>query len=127
MAELETMLPVLWSQGVATGKLSVGRFVELTSTNAARLFGLYPRKGTIAPGADADLVVWNPNETRTVDGSTIRLNKVLDWFKDDFGGIDGLRVFLAPYLPDDAAALLADPNTSVEFFEYDWTLNDTGS
>jgi dihydropyrimidinase len=71
MAELETMLPVLWSEGVATGRISVARFVEVTSTNAARLFGLYPRKGTIAPGSDADLVVWNPTETRTVDGSTM--------------------------------------------------------
>ncbi len=71
MAELETMLPVLWSEGVAKGRLSVARFVEVTSTTAAKLFGLYPRKGTIAPGADADLVVWNPDETRVVDGSTM--------------------------------------------------------
>jgi dihydropyrimidinase len=71
MAELETMLPVLWSEGVATGKLSVARFVEVTSTSAARLFGLYPRKGTIAPGSDADIVVWDPNEVRVVDGSTM--------------------------------------------------------
>jgi dihydropyrimidinase len=54
---------------VTTGRLSVARFVEVTSTSAARLFGLYPRKGTIAPGSDADLVVWNPDETRMVDGS----------------------------------------------------------
>ena len=71
MAELETMLPVLWSEGVATGRISVARFVEVTSTAAARLFGLYPRKGTIAPGADADIVVWNPEETRVVDGSAM--------------------------------------------------------
>ena len=74
MAELETMLPVLWSEGVAKGRLSMSRFVELTSTQAARLFGLYPRKGTIAPGTDADVVIWNPNETRTVDGSTMHSN-----------------------------------------------------
>ena len=71
MAELETILPVLWSEGVASGKLSVSRFVDVTSTSAARLFGLYPRKGTIAPGSDADLVVWDPNERRTVDGTTM--------------------------------------------------------
>jgi dihydropyrimidinase len=69
MAELELMLPVLWSEGVATGRLSVARFVDLTSTQAARIFGLYPRKGTIAPGSDADLVVWDPTETRVVDGA----------------------------------------------------------
>jgi dihydropyrimidinase len=71
MAELETMLPVLWDRGVATGRISPTRFVELTSTNAARLFGLYPAKGTIAPGSDADIVVWDPDETRVVDGAAM--------------------------------------------------------
>ena len=71
MAELETLMPVLWSEGVATGRLSLRRFVEATSSNAARLFGLYPRKGTIAPGSDADLVVWDPDATKVVDGSTM--------------------------------------------------------
>ena len=63
----------------------------------------------------------------SVDGSTVRLNKVLDWFKDDFGGTDGLRAFFADYLPRDSAALLADPDTKIEYFEYDWTLNDSGN
>lgn len=71
MAELETMLPVLWSEGVVTGRISVARFVEVTSTSAARLFGMYPSKGAIAPGSDADLIVWNGDETRVVDGSTM--------------------------------------------------------
>lgn len=74
MAELETLMPVLWSEGVATGKISVATFVEVTSTTSARLFGLYPRKGTIAPGSDADIVIWNPNDTRTIDGSTMHSN-----------------------------------------------------
>jgi dihydropyrimidinase len=74
MAELETMLPVLWSEGVAKGRISVARFVELTSTRSAKLFGMYPRKGTVAPGADADLIVWNPNETRVIDGATMHSN-----------------------------------------------------
>jgi dihydropyrimidinase len=69
MAELETMLPMLWWAGVRTGRLSVSRFVELTSTNPAKLFGMYPRKGTIAVGSDADLVVWNADEQRVIDGS----------------------------------------------------------
>jgi len=46
---------------VNEGKLSVNRFVELVSTTPARLFGLYPRKGELAPGSDADIVIWNPN------------------------------------------------------------------
>jgi dihydropyrimidinase len=74
MAELETMLPVLWSEGVATGKISVAKFVDVTSTASARIIGFYPRKGTIAPGSDADIVVWNPNETRVVDGSAMHSN-----------------------------------------------------
>jgi hypothetical protein len=61
-----------------------------------------------------------------VDGSTVRMNKVLDWYKEDFGGIDGLRDFFQPYLSGPDAAVLADPETDIEFFEYDWTLNDTG-
>jgi dihydropyrimidinase len=66
VAELDTMLPLLFTEGVAKGRLSLERFVALTSTNAARLFGLYPRKGTIAVGSDADLVVWETRERRTI-------------------------------------------------------------
>ena len=69
MAELETSLPMLWSLGVARKRISVNRFVEVTSTNPAKLFGMYPQKGCIAPGSDADLLVLDPNETRTIDGS----------------------------------------------------------
>jgi dihydropyrimidinase len=72
VADLETVRPMLFSAGVLTGRLSLGRFVELTSTNPARLFGVYPRKGVIAPGSDADLVVWDPAETRVVDGSRMQ-------------------------------------------------------
>jgi len=66
------------------------------------------------------------HEHFSVEDSTIRLNKVLDWFKDDFGGTDGLRSFLAPYVSPETAELLADLRTSIEYFEYDWTLNDIG-
>jgi dihydropyrimidinase len=74
MAELETIMPMLWSLGVATGKLSLTRFVEMTSANPAKLFGMYPQKGCIAPGSDADLLVWDPERTRTIDGSTMQSN-----------------------------------------------------
>ena len=66
MSNLQVMLPMLYSDGVNGGRISLERFVEVTSSNPARLFGLYPRKGTIAVGSDADLVLWNPNETRTI-------------------------------------------------------------
>ncbi len=63
---LQFMLPLLYSEGVRKGRLSLERFVAVTSTNAARLFGLCPQKGTIAIGVDADLVLWDPDETRKV-------------------------------------------------------------
>jgi dihydropyrimidinase len=66
VAELDTMLPLLYTEGVAKERISLERFVALTSTNAARLFGLYPRKGTIAVGSDADLVVWQTGGRRTI-------------------------------------------------------------
>jgi dihydropyrimidinase len=52
-------MALLYSEGVLTGRLSLNKFVELTSTNPAKAYGLHPRKGTIAPGADADLVIWD--------------------------------------------------------------------
>jgi dihydropyrimidinase len=59
---LETRLPLLYSEGVLAGRMSVNRFVELTSTNPAKAYGLHPRKGTIAIGSDADLVIWDERE-----------------------------------------------------------------
>lgn len=66
VAELDTMLPLLYTEGVAAGRLTLERFVAVTATNSARLFGLYPRKGTIAVGSDADLVIWETEERRTI-------------------------------------------------------------
>jgi dihydropyrimidinase len=74
VSDLETMMPMLFSEGVLAGRLSLSRFVEVTSTNAARLFGLFPQKGTIAVGSDADLVVWDPDLIRTIDGSKMHSN-----------------------------------------------------
>ena len=63
---LQTMLPMLHDEGVLGGRLTLERLVALTSTNVAKLFGLYPRKGTLAVGADADLVLWDFEERRTI-------------------------------------------------------------
>ncbi len=59
---LETRLPLLYSEGVLGGRITAQQFVALTSTNVARMYGLYPRKGTVAVGADADLVVWDEGD-----------------------------------------------------------------
>jgi dihydropyrimidinase len=66
---VETRLPLLYSHGVLDGRITINRFVELTSTNPAKAYGLHPRKGTIAIGADADLVVWDetPRTIRNAD------------------------------------------------------------
>ncbi|MCA1669892.1 MAG: amidohydrolase family protein [Thermomicrobia bacterium] len=71
---LQTMVPMLYSEGVRTGRISLRRFVEVTATNAARLFGLYPRKGVIAVGSDADIVVFDPHRTRTVTREMLQSN-----------------------------------------------------
>ena len=58
-------LPILWTYGVRAGRLSPNQFVALTSTNPAKIFGIYPRKGTLLPGADADIVLWDPDRRLT--------------------------------------------------------------
>ena len=63
---IETRLIIAYSEGVATGRISLQRFVELTSSNSARLMGLYPRKGTITAGSDADLVLIDPSVRKTI-------------------------------------------------------------
>jgi dihydropyrimidinase len=69
---LQLLLPMLYSEGVRSGRLSLKRLVEVTSSNAARLFGLYPRKGALAVGSDADLVILDPNLTRTVSADMLK-------------------------------------------------------
>ncbi len=63
---IEHRMSLLWHFGVSAGKLSMQRFVELTSGNPARIFGLYPRKGTLSPGSDADIVLWDPSIKHTI-------------------------------------------------------------
>jgi dihydropyrimidinase len=67
-----TRLPILFSEGVVKGRIDLNRFVALTSTNHAKLYGLYPRKGTIAVGSDADIALWNPEKRVTLTNDLLQ-------------------------------------------------------
>ena len=86
---IENRLHMLHEFGVRTGRITLNRFVELTSTNVAKLFGLYPRKGTIAVGSDADIVVWDPEKKLTISASTHHTNVNYNLF-------EGIEVTGAP-------------------------------
>jgi dihydropyrimidinase len=79
------MLPMLYSEGVRERRLTLQRFVAATSTNAARIFGLYPRKGVIQEGSDADIVLWDPDRRATVTAAA-------DFSKAGYSVYEGWRV-----------------------------------
>jgi len=82
---VEHRMSLVYNGGVAQGRISVNRFVEITSTNAARIFGLFPRKGTIAVGSDADIVIFDPNEEMTISAKTHHMNV-------DYSCYEGMKV-----------------------------------
>ena len=82
---IENRMQLIHHYGVNSGKLSLNRFVEITSTAPARIFGMYPRKGTIAPGSDADIVVWNPAAQHTISAATHNM-------RCDFSMFEGYNV-----------------------------------
>jgi dihydropyrimidinase len=86
---IENRLHMLYHFGVREGRLTPNRFVELVSTNVAKFFGLYPRKGTIAVGSDADIVVWDPDKRLTLSASTHHSNV-------DYNLFEGTEVVGAP-------------------------------
>ena len=67
---LEDRMPMLWSYGVTTGRLTMNEFVAVTSSNIAKILNLYPRKGAMIVGADADIVVWDPKREKTISAAT---------------------------------------------------------
>ena len=88
MPGVETRLHLLW-EGVVAGKISLNRFVEITSTAPAKIFGMYGRKGTISPGADADIVVWDPQRTKVLAADTLHM-------RVDYSPYEGRKVPASP-------------------------------
>ncbi|MCY3878583.1 MAG: dihydropyrimidinase [Rhodobacteraceae bacterium] len=86
---LEERLAVLWTEGVETGRLTANEFVAATSTNIAKILNLYPKKGSLVPGADADIVVWDPKISKTISAGTHK--SVLD-----YNVFDGFQVKAQP-------------------------------
>src|SRR4030081_1257658 len=82
---IETRMSLVYDGGVRPGRISLNRFVELTSTSPAKIFGLFPRKGTIAPGSDADVVIFDPNRTITLSARTLHM-------KVDYNPYEGRQV-----------------------------------
>jgi dihydropyrimidinase len=81
MANLETLVPMLYSEGVVKRRISLQRMVELVATNPAKIFGLFPRKGAIVEGADADLVVFDPDAKIVVRASEMHSRADYDPFE----------------------------------------------
>jgi dihydropyrimidinase len=71
---IETRMSLVYDGGVRKGRISLNRFVELTSTSPAKIFGLFPRKGTIAPGSDADIVIFDPEKKVRLSRKTLHMN-----------------------------------------------------
>ncbi|HEX9763857.1 MAG TPA: amidohydrolase family protein, partial [Candidatus Acidoferrales bacterium] len=86
---IEHRLSLVYTGGVHGGRFNVNRFVQLVSTAPAKLFGLYPRKGTVAVGADADLVLWDPNKEETISAKTHHM-------RVDYSMFEGIKVKGAP-------------------------------
>ena len=70
---IETRMSLLYDGGVRKKRITLNRFVELTSTSPAKIFGLFPRKGTIAPGSDADIVIFDPEKKQTLSAKTLHM------------------------------------------------------
>ncbi|MFT6336762.1 MAG: dihydropyrimidinase [Saprospiraceae bacterium] len=82
---IEHRMELLFSEGVRKGRISLSKYVALTSTNAAKIFGMYPKKGTIAIGADADLVIFNPTQKHTLSKDSHHMNA-------DYSSYEGFKV-----------------------------------
>lgn len=82
---IENRMELLFSEGVHKGKITLNKYVEVAATNAAKIFGMFPKKGTIAVGSDADILIFDPNEKHTLSAKTHHMNV-------DYSGYEGWEV-----------------------------------
>ncbi len=101
---IEDRMSILYEVGVNSGAIGLNQFVALSSTNAAKLFGLFPRKGTIAVGSDADVLIWDPNAERTISASSHHMNV-------DNNVFEGMRVKGRPRAVFSRGLKVAEGNT----------------
>jgi dihydropyrimidinase len=106
VAELETCMPMLYAAGVLGGRMSLEQFVAVTATNPAKLFGLYPKKGTIAVGSDADLVMWDDHKSRVIDGASM-------YSRADYSPYDGWHITGWPRYTFSRGEIVCDNGTVV--------------
>ena len=82
---IENRMELLFSEGVAKNKITLNKYVEVACTNPAKIFGMFPRKGTIAVDSDADIIIFDPNEKHTLSATTHHMNV-------DYSGYEGWEV-----------------------------------
>jgi dihydropyrimidinase len=71
---IENRMELLYSEGVDKGRITLNKYVEVACTNPAKIFGMFPRKGTLAPGSDADIVIFDPNQRHRLSAGTHHMN-----------------------------------------------------
>jgi len=101
---VEDRFTLIYDGGVRAGRISANRFVELVATAPAKMFGLYPRKGTLAPGSDADIVIFNPLVQRTLSAKTHHMNV-------DYSCYEGMSVHGLPELVMQRGQILVENGT----------------
>lgn len=103
---IESRMAIIFSEGVSKGRISLNKFVEITSTNPAKLFGMYPKKGTLAVGADADLVLFDPNKKTVITKNNMHENV-------DYAGYEGFSVTGLPVMTISRGDIIARDNTFI--------------
>ena len=85
VGSIETSLPLMFSEGVSNGRISINTLIKVMSENAAKIFGLYPQKGTLMVGSDADIVIVDPTQERTLSCDDLHMNL-------DYSIYEGIKV-----------------------------------